>query len=216
MIQNSTRPGVLEINITTADVELIGRGNALPLGRLDGRYLVHSWPNAEQTLFVDARSRLPRPGAILDFGDGSEVSIEARPLLTDYVARLVKIQGDEMPGRCPTIQSQKLVRTQTLTLNDPNTQYWPDGGIMVCVDGIAFLRLHSTVSLNGDKVLLAIVDDDGAEYFHYPMATVAMNSTNAVVPLGGRVASGDRVSIGIIKNTAVPIVVDFDLAAGEV
>lgn len=214
-----TSQGVIEINILAADTESLGPGDPLPIGVLDGDYLVRSWPVGDQQIFIGSRTLIPRPGDVVHVPAGEECSIEVRPMLHDYVAVLVSVRDGILPkrGRTPSFQSQKVIRAHTLTLNEPNVQWFPKAGTISAIDGTAFLRIHSTVSLNGDRIYFAICDEVGSvgEIFAFPPVNISMISLDATIPLGGRVASGDRFIIGLIKNTAVPIVVSADLVAGE-
>jgi hypothetical protein len=215
-----TSQGVYEINITAADIESLGPDEPFPLGVLAGDYLVRSWSAAEQQIFIGSRTLIPRPGDIIHVPDGDEVSVEVRPLLSDYVSVLVSTRDGILPmrGRTPTFQAQSMTKTHTLALNEPNVQWIPPKGIISAVDGNVFMRIHSTIGLDGDRAYFAICDESGSlgEIFHFPVVTISMVSLDATIPMNARVASGERCLFGIIKNTANPIVVSLDLVAGEV
>lgn len=126
---------------------------AIDIGTLKGRYAVLSWPNATQRLFRNTRrsAQYVAPGAILDFGEGEDVYIEASTLLTSYQIELMPLQGREIIQPVNRLQWQRVANLEIGGSSDRAVDIAP-----LRVSGLLFARVSATEVANVTLTLSTI------------------------------------------------------------
>jgi len=212
--------------LTCTDPILAGRSDSLDFGILQGRYVVHSWPNAELRLFVNDSGCFIRPGQVLDFGKGARVAAESLPLLADVHCVIESLDGGKREkalsiesGRRPTWQYQLLCRTHRVP-NQEATSLTGGNGVVARVDGLASLRIAVTADPGaGSYLQLAERCSGGGVNYLFPQLSTATALADLRVVLlytTARIMSGNLYDLIAYQSSGHNIDYSIDLGAGEV